>query len=260
MSVDPAVELLALLPQWGFAVLLVFARIGSAMMLLPGVGEAETPPMIRLGFAMLVTALMLPGLVSAIPAQPDSPLMLAAMLTREIAIGLWFGWLVRLLLVAFGMAGQMIAGAVGMTNVVQPDLMLGAGSAALSRLLGLAAPLLLLVSGLWAAPIQALFGLYTLLPAGELLQAGDAAQSTIQAVGESLALALRLAGPFLVAGLVFHTGLALMGRLVPHLQLHFAAAPGQLLGGIALLGVLAPFLVETWLEAARSTLAALPGH
>ncbi len=240
--------------------MLVFARLGAAMMLLPGVGEAETPPMIRLGFAVLLTALVLPGLVGVIPKQPESPLILAALLAKEIAIGLWFGWLVRLLLVAFGMAGQIIAGAAGMTNVVQPDLMLGAGSAALSRLLGLAAPLLLLASGLWAAPIEALFGLYTLLPPGDLLQAGDAAQSTIQAVGESLALALRLSGPFLLAGLVFHTGLALMGRLVPHLQLHFASAPGQLLGGIALLGLLAPFLIDRWLDAARATLAALPGH
>ena len=260
MSADPAAELLALLPQWGFAAMLIFARIGAAMMLLPGIGEAETPPMIRLGFACGLSLLVLPGLAGAVPLLPASPLRLAVMLAGAVAVGRGFGWLVRLLLMALPMAGQIIAGAVGMTNVVQPDLMLGAGSAAVSRLFGLAAPLLLLATGLWAAPIQALADLYTLLPPGQVLPTADAAQTTLQAIGTSFALALRLAGPFLLAGLVFHTGIALIGKLVPHLQLHFATASGQLLGGVALLGMMAPFLLDCWMDAARSTLSVLPGR
>ena len=118
----------------------------------------------------------------------------------------------------------------------------------------------MLITGLWSTPLTALSGLYALLPPGHAFPVGDGAQATIQAVGLSFALALRLATPFLLAGLVYHTALALIGRLVPHLQLHFAAAPGQLLGGVALLGLLAPPLLDAWIGSARNVLTTLPGQ
>ena len=260
MSADPTADLLATLPQDGFAAMLLFARIGSAAMLLPGIGEAETPPTIRLGAACALVALLFPLLSPLAPTMPDSPLELLGLLAGEIATGLWFGWLVRLLMMALPMSGQIVAGLIGMTNVIQPDAMLGAGTAALSRLFGLAVVVLLFASGLWAVPLEALTGLYAMLPPGHALPAGDTASSTIAAAGEALMLALRLASPFVLAGLVYHTALALTARLVPHLQLHFAAAPSQLLGGIALLGLLAPALLGVWLEAAGEALATLPGH
>ena len=48
MSGDDA-ALLAALPAWAFAFVLVMARIGAAMTLLPGLGEAEPPMMVRVG-------------------------------------------------------------------------------------------------------------------------------------------------------------------------------------------------------------------
>ena len=259
MSAEPAADFLAALPQDGFAAMLLFARIGAAAMLLPGIGEAEAPPTIRLGSACALVALLFPVLSPLVPPLPASPLDLFGLLAGEIATGLWFGWLVRLMMMALPMSGQIVAGLIGMTNVIQPDVMLGAGSAALSRLLGLAVVVLLFATGLWVVPLEALSGLYNLLPPGHVLPAGDAARSTIRAAGEALTLALRLSSPFLLAGLVYHTALALTARLIPHLQLHFAAAPSQLLGGIALLGLLAPALLGAWLEAASETLAMLPG-
>ncbi len=252
-------DIMADLPFWAFGLLLVICRVGSLCMLLPGIGEAEMPATIRLGFALAFTILLLPMLAPDLPKPPESPLLLAGMVLAEIVTGLWLGWLVRLLIFALPMAGQIIAGAVGMTNVLQPDAMLGAGSAALSTLFGLAAPLLLLISGLWMAPLAAMVGLYRSIPAGHVLPVMDAAQSVVTALGGAFGLALQLAAPFLLAGLVFHLALALIARLVPQLQTYFAAAPGQILGGMALLLVLCPLIFDTWLRAARTLFAALPG-
>jgi flagellar biosynthetic protein FliR len=216
--------------------------------------------MIRLGGAAMLTLVLLPLLLAVLPPIPAAPLLLAAMLCDEIVTGLWFGWLVRLAMLALPMAGQIVAGMIGMMNVIQPDALLGAGTSALSRLFGLAVVVLVFASGLWSVPIRALADLYSLLPPGQTIPAGDSAQATIAAAGAALALALRLAAPFILAGLVYHTALALAGKLVPHLQLHFAAAPGQLLGGIALLGLLVPLLFEVWQQEVREIFAALPGH
>jgi flagellar biosynthesis protein FliR len=44
---DDAATLLATLPAWAFGFVLVMARIGSAITLLPGLGESQSPPMVR---------------------------------------------------------------------------------------------------------------------------------------------------------------------------------------------------------------------
>src|SRR5262249_15204960 len=62
-----AAALLATLPEWAFGFVLVTARIGAAIALLPGLGEAEPPAMLRVGLALGVTALLLPALLPLIP-------------------------------------------------------------------------------------------------------------------------------------------------------------------------------------------------
>ena len=48
------------LPVLAAAFLLSFARIGTMVMLLPGLGELNMPPRVRLTIALVLTAVMLP--------------------------------------------------------------------------------------------------------------------------------------------------------------------------------------------------------
>lgn len=253
------VALLADLPVWAFAAMLIVSRVGSACMLLPGIGEAEVPMTVRAGFVIVFTSLLLPVLLAQMPQAPAGLMELAGMLLAEVVTGLWLGWLARLILLALPMAGQTIATAIGLTNIFAPDAMLGAGASALSRLFGLAAPVLVLASGLHALPLGAVIGSYDLIKPGHLLPAGDTAQAYVAALGEAFGLALRLSAPFLMAAVLFHVAMGLLGRLVPQLQTYFAAAPGQILGGLLLLGLLATGISQLWLEMARGGFTSLPG-
>jgi flagellar biosynthetic protein FliR len=251
--------LLTHLPQWGFAVALLIARAGSACMLIPVVGEAELPSTIRAGFTLALVALLLPVIGPQLPPVPASPLAAAALVVAEIATGLWLGWLARLLVLALTMAGQIIASLAGLANVIEPDAAQGASTSALSRAFGLAAPAALLASGLYALPLAALAGSYTVVPAGTLLPAADSAEAAVSAVANCFSLALRLAAPFLLAGIVWQVALALLARLVPQMQVYFIALPGQILGGLALLALLVAALFGAWQDQAGASLAALPG-
>ena len=82
---DDVQTLLAQLPVWGFGLVLVFSRVGAACMLLPGVGEAELPGTVRLGFTMALTALLLPTLEPLLPPVPAGPLVIGGMVMAEIA-------------------------------------------------------------------------------------------------------------------------------------------------------------------------------
>lgn len=254
MSLD-----LATLRDWAFAFVLVLGRIGAAMTLLPGLGEAAPPAMLRAGLAVGITALLLPGIMPLIPHQPAALPTVAGMIAAEVVTGLWLGWLARLLVLALPIAGQFIAFMLGVSNVLVTDPELGAQSSALEQLFSLAAPLAVLISGLYALPLAALAGSYQLIAPGALLPAGDGTMLAVRAVAESFALALKLASPFVLATIVWHVVIGLVARLVPNVPVYFVALPGQILGGLLLLAALTGPLLAAWMDAAGAGFARLPG-
>ncbi len=251
--------LLASLPALGFGFVLVLARVAACIMLLPGIGEAEVPAPVRAGFAALLTLLLLPVVQPTLLAPPDSPAGTLLLIASETLVGLWLGWLARLVLLALPLAGQLAASMLGLSNIIQPDPVLGAQSTALARLFALAAPVVVLATGLHALPLAALAGSYTVFPPGAGLPGADAADVVVEAVAASFAMGLQLAAPFVLASIVWQVGLGVLARLVPQLQVYFAALPGQILGGLLLLGLFAAAMLETWREHVGETLSALPG-
>jgi flagellar biosynthetic protein FliR len=250
---------LASLPAWAFAFVLVLGRIGAALTLLPGLGEASPPAMLRAGLAVGVTALLLPGIMPLIPQVPADVPTVVGMIAAEVVTGMWLGWLARLLVLALPIAGQFIAFMLGVSNVLVTDPELSGQSSALEQLFSLAAPLALLISGLYAVPLAALAGSYHVIAPGTLLPAGDGTELAVRAVGQCFALALELASPFVLAAIVWHVVIGLIARLVPNVPVYFVALPGQILGGMALLAVLGGALIATWMDATSAGFARLPG-
>jgi flagellar biosynthetic protein FliR len=237
------------LSHLAFAFLLVMCRCGAAVMLLPGLGEEEPPVTVRIGLAGGMAVLLLPLLAPDLPAEPQGIFRLAGMVCAELLAGGTLGWLARLIALALPAAGQVISLMTGLSSVLQPDPTLGAQSAAIGRMLNLLAPVVILTSGLYALPLSALAGSYAVFPAGLPIPSGDLAEVAVRAVGESFALALRLAAPFILMSTIWHVGLGLLARLVPQIQVYFAALPGQVLGGLFLFAVLAPAILHAWLSA-----------
>ena len=251
-------DLLAALPSVAFALGLVLCRVGMVVMLLPGLGEIEAPMMVRAGLALGLSVLLLPAVIPLVPAAPDGlagPRMIAA----EVVTGAALGWLARLPALALGMAGAIVSTLLGLSSVVQPDPALGGQSTALARLFGLAAPVLILASGLYALPLSALSGSYALVGPGGALPAGDAADLMVKFASGSFSLALQLSAPFLVAGIVWQIAVGLLARVAPQLQAFSVAVPGQILGGLVLMGLLASRILSTWQGGVAASWATLPG-
>lgn len=257
-GVDDA-ALLAALPAQAFAFVAVLARAGTVTMLLPGLGEAEVPAPVRAGMAVALTALLLPGVLALMPAGPGTLSAAASVLGAELFCGAVLGTLARTVAQSLAMAGAVLSYMTGLSSVLQPDPALGGQSAALGRLFGMVAPVVILSTGLYALPLSALAHSYEVVAPGAWLPAGDAADSLAAAVSAAFGLSLRLAAPLLVASVVWQGALGLLARLVPQLQVYAAAAPGQILGGLALVGLLASRMLEPWGGAVRAAWLALPG-
>jgi flagellar biosynthesis protein FliR len=245
--------------SWEPAFALVLARIGPMMTLLPGLGESEIPATVRLGLALCITVLLLPILLPLMPVVPASGVTMALMVVAEVVTGLWFGWLTRVIMLALPMGAQFIAYFLGISSVLQPDAELGPQTTAFSKLFGLAAPTLILASGLYTVPLRALVGLYQLIPPGQMLPAGDGLQVAVHSVGTAFALALRVASPFVVAIVIWHLAMGQIARVVVRVQIYFVAVPGQILGGLVLLAAVSGAMVVAWMNGVEAVLGGLPG-
>ena len=248
------------LPALAFIFMMLAARVGSACMLLPGIGEIELPMTVRAGFAMAFVLLLMPVLGGIIPAMPDGVFQLFALLGAEIATGLMFGWLTRIVLLVLPVAGQFIAGVSGLANVIQPDAETGPQTAAIAHALTLAAPVAVFATGLHAAPLTALVNSYSVIGPGVLLPAGDSAAHALGAAADGFAVALQLASPFVLAATLWQFALGVVSRLVPQMQVYFAAMPGQIGGGLLLFALLSSGLFAMWQGHVGEAFASLPGH
>lgn len=242
-----------------FSLVLILARIGATFALLPGLGESTIPAVVKAGMVLTLTILLLPVIEPLLPPRPESEVVLGLLVLTELANGLWFGWLARILTTSLPLAGQYIADFAGLANVLQPSPDLGAQTTIISRLYDVAVPALILSTGLYRMLISALVGFYRIIPPGSLAWVPDSAATTVSVVAESFNLALRLAAPFILAAIAWHVAIGLIARLVPRLQIFFVALPGQIGLGLLLLAAIAAPMVGAWMEAMRTDLGMLPG-
>src|SRR5262250_2120499 len=101
--------------------MLVFARIGTMVMLLPGLGELSVPTTVRLTVALVLTAILLPLHRNAyqIDLRSMGPVML--LLGQELMIGALLGLVARLALSALQVAGSVVAQQLGLGFVTAVD-------------------------------------------------------------------------------------------------------------------------------------------
>ena len=158
--------LLASLPGLAFQAVLILCRLGAAVMLLPGIGEAEIPANMRIALALGLVLALLPILAPGLPPMPEDVAALGSLVAGEVLTGLWIGLLARFLALALAQAGQVVALLIGLDSPLQGDMVLGASATALARMLSLATAALMLGTGLYELPLRALVESYTVLPAG----------------------------------------------------------------------------------------------
>jgi flagellar biosynthesis protein FliR len=221
-----------LLPVEAFPVLLVFARVGAALMLLPGIGDLYVPQRWRLLLAVALAGIVATVVGPSLPRLPSSPATLLALLFGEIVAGLFLGTVARLLLAALETAGQIVSLQLGLSaaTVFNPAAaQQGAVTGAFLMMLG---TLLVFLTDTHHLMIRAIVDSYALFTPGTTPAFGDFADAMSKLVASTFRLALELSAPLVVVGVVFYAALGLVSRLMPQLQVFFIVVPIQIIGGV----------------------------
>jgi flagellar biosynthesis protein FliR len=248
------------LPAQLFAALLIFCRLGSAMMLLPGFGEVYVLQRYRLLLALGMAGLLTPVLAPHLPALPASPARVALIIFGEIAVGIFIGTLARMMVAALETAGMMISLQLGLSAAAMFNPMSDQDSSPLpAALYGMLGVVLIFLTDLDHLMLRAAVDSYALFQPGALPPVGDFTATVVRFAAGSFSLAFELAAPFIVLGLVFFVALGVISRLVPQLQVLFIAQPLQILGGLVLFSVVLVSGMRWFLEAFAQQLGFLAG-
>lgn len=230
--------------------LLVFARTGAMVMLLPAVGEASVPPMVRLVLALAISLALAPTVAGAYPqAAPASTLALGLMIAQEVTAGILVGTMARVIMSALQVAGTLIATQTGLAyaQTVDPTSQ-GEQSAIVGNFFAMLGVVLIFATNLHHLAIGAVAGSYRLIPPGGTLPTGDMAELTIRLVSGAFALGFQLAAPFLVFGFALTAGLGVLARLMPQLQIYMVAMPLNILVGFLLLALVLGSMMTLFLN------------
>ncbi len=251
---------ISFLPALGASFLLVFARTGTMVMLLPGLGEQNISARMRLTIALILAAVLLPLHRNAYHIDTAALGPIIVLLVEEIVIGAVLGLTARLTVSALDVAGSVIAQQLGLGFVTAVDPMQGEQGVILGNFLTMLGVTLFFATDMHHLVIFALNDSYTLFEPGELPATGDVAALVTKTVAGAFRIGIQLSAPFLVFGLLFNLGLGLLSRLMPQMQVFFVALPLSILLGFLFLVLVLGSMMGIFLDYAGGVLHELAPH
>lgn len=212
-----------------FAFVLTFVRMGTAMMILPGIGDSFVSQRIRLHMALGVSFVLFPLIMPHLPNPIPGTTVLFVLIIMEFIIGLFFGTIARIFMTALDTAGMVISFSSSLSNAQLFNPSLAAQGSLVGAFLSVTGVMVVFASNLHHLLIMGLIESYALFPIGAVPDAGSMAELVAKAVSTSFAIGVKIGAPFLVITLLIYMGMGVLSRLMPQIQVFLLALPLQIL-------------------------------
>jgi flagellar biosynthetic protein FliR len=251
---------ISFLPALAAAFVLVFARVGTMLMLLPGLGEATLSGRMRLSVALILAAVLLPLHRSAYQVDLHAFAPTLTILGEEFLIGAMLGLTARLTMSALEVAGSIIAQQLGLGFVTAIDPTQGQQGIIVGNFLTMLGVTLVFATDLHHLVIAALNDSYSLFRPGEVPLMGDIASLMTRTIAAAFRIGVQLSAPFIAFGLLFNIGLGVLSRLMPQMQVFFVGVPLSIVVGLLILILVLGAMMATFLGYLQGVLHELAPH
>lgn len=220
---------------------LVFVRVCTAFMLLPGFGEPFAPARMRILAALAVAVGIAPTVAGMPLVQPIVPDALVSVVAEAIS-GALLGTLACTVISGVLVAGQIISQNIALTNIFAAGMAIDETATVGAALYAGIVAVLFASNGHFVV-LRALAESYNLLPPGHFPQMAASARAVIAAGVRCFRLGGQLALPFILLGLIFNVSLAAINRAMPAMPVFMIANPAIVILGLYLLAATVPGLV-----------------
>lgn len=230
------------------AFMLTFARVGSAIMIMPGLGDSFISERVRLHMAIGLTFVISPLTMQYMPSPVPPLFALVSLAAMEVVIGILIGTVARIFMTALDTAGMVVSSQSGLANAQVFNPSLSAQGSIIGAFLSVTGVVVLFSTNLHHLLIMGVVESYQQFPLGALPDTGSMAELISRAVSASFRIGVQIASPFLVLTLLIYVGMGVLSRLMPQIQVFMVALPLQILISIVLLATVLAALFYHWLQ------------
>lgn len=234
---------------------LIWMRFLGVFTSLLGIGTEQVPPPFRLVLTIILS-LVVTLAVGAHAPEPAHALQGGLMIGLEFLLGYLLGVLPTLMLSGVSVAGQVVTGAIGLSQAHMIDPSLGESVTIFARLKMLIAVLVFLAINGHHAVIRAAADAGQGFPPGSFHPSGELAMFLVDRFKDTFELALSISAPVLVMALVTQFLFGLITRAVPQVNIFIMSMPLTIGLGLFIIAYTFPGL-EAQVE---STLSSLEEH
>ena len=230
-----------------FAFMLIFTRLGTAFMIMPGIGDSFIPNNIRLmmalGISFVLTPVVMPYMPDPVPAFP----ILLSLVFMEFVIGLFIGTIARVFMIALDVAGMLISTTSGLANAQVFNPSLASQGSITGAFLSMTGVVLLFATDMHHMLIYGIVESYQMFPVGAVPDTGSMAQMMTQAFSASFLIGFQIAIPFVVVAILLYIGMGVLSRLMPQVQVFILALPVQIVLSLLTLALVLSTAMLFWL-------------
>lgn len=244
-----------------FALLLIFMRLGTALMVMPAFGDSFINPTTRLLFALAMSLVLTPVLSPHLPPMPSASGTLVFLLICEAFIGIFIGTIMRIMMSSLDAAGVLIGLATGYSSAQLFNPVTQTSGSIFGSVYSMLGITLIMAMNLHHYMLAAVVNSYDLFPSdGSLPDMESATKVIIQLVSLSFNVGIKMAMPFLIVSLIMQTGQGLLSRLMPQIQIYFVAMPLQLWVGLSMFMLLLSTTTMYWVSNYENAITHYLGH
>lgn len=231
---------------------LAMPRMVAAFTIVPFFGAGFSLGIPRRGFILSSIFVLVPMLLPTtdVPDQLPSPLLLCALILKEIFIGLLFGFSSSIGFWAMQAIGEYVDLQRGATAGAYFNPLLGGLSSPIGNLMLRLAIMLFLAAGGFMLFLAALLTSFEVYPLWHLLPELKMLRATAipELASQLFELSILYSAPLLVLFLLIDIGLGFMNRFVPTLNVFFFSLPVKSVVGLLLVTIYLPFVALAFLR------------
>ena len=226
--------------------LMIFLRVGTVFMLMPGFSASYVNTQVRLVLALAVTLVVLPVVAPMLPPEPKHFSLFLQYILNEITIGVFLGIIMQVLFFALNLAGSIASQAIGYSNAQMFDPTFQTQTMLVETFLSIIAITFIFVTDVHHLMFGAIIDSYHLFEVGNPMPWEDFAAHMTETVGKSFVFGFKLGAPFIAFTIIFYSGMGLVSRLMPQLNIFFLSLPLHIYLGVGLLFLSAPIIIAVF--------------
>ena len=214
---------------------LVFVRMGAFLLALPFFSAVNFPVMLRVALPA-VAALLLAPLLPPFPINHLDLIGLFALLARETAIGLLFGFFARMIFYAADIAGLIVSNELGLSMGSLMDPTSSQTEQVPSLILFFIATITMLSLDLHHGLLLGFAKSFEVLPLGGGHLSSSLFETIVGRTGQIFVIALQIAAPVMAVSFCITVFFAVMSRAVPQMNVFAESFGIRIAGGLIVLG------------------------